>query len=72
MWRLNNRLLSASVELSDGSVVDLEFNDTRAKQVRMFPAAVKTSRAVITVQGVYRGSWFNDNAIAEIEALGYP
>lgn len=71
MFPINNRLKKISIEFSDGSTRKLEFEDKRGKQTITIAPPVKTGKAVITILEVYRGSWFYDNAIAEIEVGGH-
>ena len=71
MFHINNRLKKVEVRFPDGTSRELEFEDTRDKQVKLFDPLVHASSMVIVVREVYRGSWFADNAVGEIEVFGY-
>jgi hypothetical protein len=70
MFPLNNRLKKVGVQFSDGSTRELSFADRRGKQIIIIAPPVKTKEIVLTILEVYKGSWFYDNAIAEIEVEG--
>ena len=72
MFPLNNRLKKANLTFSDGSTKEVEFEDKREPQKITIEPPVKTKEIVITILEVYRGSWFYDNAIAEIQVEGIP
>jgi hypothetical protein len=72
LFPLNNRLKKASLTFSDGSTRDIELEDKREKQTITLAPEVETSKINIKIIDVYRGSWFFDNAIAEIEVGGHP
>ncbi len=71
MFFLNNRLKRCELRFSDGSKRQLTFEDRRDKQSVAIEPPVKTKEIVITILEVFPGSWFYDNAIAEIEVEGY-
>jgi hypothetical protein len=70
MFPINNRLKKAKVTFSDGTEKEFVFEDKREKQTMKVEPPVKARKAEITVLEVYRGSWFFDNAVAEIEVGG--
>ena len=65
------RLKKAEFEFSDGKVIFHEFDDAREMQYFDISPPHVTRNLKITVEEVYRGSWFYDNAIAEVEIWGY-
>jgi hypothetical protein len=71
MFTLNNRLKKAEIAFSDEKVMFKEFEDQRQMQYFELTPPHVTRNLKITVLDVYRGSWFYDNAIAEIEVWGY-
>jgi hypothetical protein len=71
MWRLNNRLKEARFEFSDGTSLTHGFEDVRDMQYFELSPPRRTESIKMTVLEVYRGSWFYDNCIAEIEIWGY-
>ncbi|MFH1436207.1 MAG: discoidin domain-containing protein, partial [Pseudomonadota bacterium] len=71
MWPIHTRLQKVNVEFEGGSSAELELDDARELQTRTFEAPRKTRKMTITVTGVYKGSWFNDNAVAELEVWGF-
>ena len=71
MFPLNNRLKKVEIAFSDGKVLFHEFADEREMQYFDLEPAHLTTSLKITVLEVYRGTWFYDNAIAEVEVWGY-
>ena len=71
MFPLNNRLKKAEIEFSDEKVMFREFEDTREMQYFELSPPHRTRNIKITILEVFRGSWFYDNAIAEIEIWGH-
>jgi hypothetical protein len=72
LWPLNNRLKSAIVEFPDGTKTVLEFEDERGLQFRDVPSPGPVDSLTLKIIECYRGSWFRDNAIPEIEIWGTP
>lgn len=71
MFTLNNRLKKAEIEFSDEKVMFREFEDTRQMQYFDLSPPHRTRHIKITILEVYKGSWFYDNAIAEVEVWGH-
>jgi hypothetical protein len=72
LWPLNNRLKSAIVEFPDGTKTVLEFEDDRGLQFKEVPSPGPVDSFTLKIIECYRGSWFRDNAIPEIEIWGTP
>jgi hypothetical protein len=73
MWPLNNRLKSAVVGFPDGTKVVLDFDDdVRELQFKQIPSPGPVDEFTFKIIDCYRGSWFRDNAIPEIEIWGIP
>jgi hypothetical protein len=68
---LNCRLKEAELIFSSGDTQKIYLDDTRAIQYVAIDPPRKTRLIRITVFDVYRGSWFFDNAIGEVEVWGY-
>ncbi len=71
MWKLNNRIRKVEIEFSDGKVTFKEFADERGLQYFDLSPPHNTETMKMTITDVYRGSWFFDNAVAEVEVWGY-
>jgi hypothetical protein len=71
MFPLNNRLKKAEIEFSDEKVMFREFEDSRGMQYFDLSPPHRTRHIKITILDVYKGSWFYDNAIAEVEIWGH-
>lgn len=71
MFPLNNRLKKVEIAFSDAKVMFREFEDRREMQYFELQPPHRTRNLKITVLEVYRGSWFYDNAVAEIEVWGH-
>jgi hypothetical protein len=71
LFPLNNRLKKASLTFSDGTTREIDLEDKREKQTITLAPEVRTAKIDIKILDVYRGSWFFDNAIAEIEVGGH-
>lgn len=71
MFKLNNRLKKSEIAFSDQKVMFREFEDDRQMQYFDLKPPHRTRSLKISVLEVYKGSWFYDNAIAEIEVWGY-
>lgn len=73
MWPLNNRLKTAVVKFPDGTKVVLDFEeDVREMQFKQIPSPGPVEEFTFKIIDCYRGSWFRDNAIPEIEIWGTP
>jgi hypothetical protein len=70
-YPLNCRLKTAEAIFSTGETVKINLEDTRSLQFINIDPPRKTSWIRLTVYDVYKGSWFFDNAIGEIEVWGY-
>jgi hypothetical protein len=68
---LNCRLKEAELIFSTGDTEKIYLDDTRNIQYVTIDPPRKTRLIRITVFDVYRGSWFFDNAIGEVEVWGY-
>jgi hypothetical protein len=71
MFPLNNRIKKAEIEFSDEKVMFREFEDTRQMQYFELTPPHRTRYIKITILEVYKGSWFYDNAVAEVEVWGH-
>jgi len=71
MFPLNNRLKKAEFQFSDEKVMFREFEDKRGMQYFDLSPPHRTRHLKITILDVYKGSWFYDNAIAEVETWGH-
>ena len=71
MWPIHTRLQKVKVKFEGSPAMEVEFDDVREMQTRTFDAPQKTMQMTITVLGVYRGTWFHDNAVAELEVWGF-
>jgi hypothetical protein len=70
-YPLNCRLKEAELIFSTGNTMKVYLDDTRAIQYITIDPPRETSLIRMTVFDVYKGSWFFDNAIGEIEVWGY-
>jgi hypothetical protein len=71
MFPLNNRLKKAEIEFSDEKVMFRDFEDTRQMQYFELSPPHRTRHIKITILEVFKGSWFYDNAVAEVEVWGH-
>jgi hypothetical protein len=73
LWPLNNRLKTAVAEFPDGTKTVLDFeDDVREMQFKELESPGPVSEFTLKVLECYRGTWFRDNAIPEIEIWGTP
>ena len=70
-YPLNCRLKDAELIFSNGETIKVNLEDKRSIQFVEANPPIKTMWVRLTVYSTYRGSWFNDNSIGEIEAWGY-
>ncbi|MFH1438162.1 MAG: discoidin domain-containing protein, partial [Pseudomonadota bacterium] len=70
-YPLNCRLQEADLIFSNGENIKVNLEDKRSIQFVEADPPIKTMWVRLTVYSTYRGSWFNDNSIGEIEAWGY-
>jgi len=70
LWPLNNRLKTAAIAFPDGTVQTVEFEDVKGMQWKEISSPGPVTGVTLTVVECYRGSWFRDNAIPEIEIWG--
>jgi len=70
-YPLNCRLKEAELIFSTGNTMKIYLDDTRTIQYVTINPPRETSVVRMTVFDVYKGSWFFDNAIGEVEVWGY-
>ena len=70
IFAANNRVRSAKLLFSDGSVQRVEFLDQRGMQYPSF-AGVTTSKLTVVIDAVYPGTKYDDTCIAEVQIWGY-
>jgi len=69
LYKMNNRIENATVELSDGSKLPIHFDDVPAAAVIKLPEAKRCEWFKVTVDSVYKGSKWNDLAVSEFHVL---
>lgn len=69
LYKMNNRVKDATVELSDGTTMPLHFEDVPRGVVIPLPEAKTVTWFKVRVDSVYKGSRWNDLAISEFHPL---
>jgi tetratricopeptide (TPR) repeat protein len=69
LYRMNNRIENAVLQLSDGTEFPIHFEDADKEQSFMLPTPVKVESVKLVVKSIYKGSKWNDLAVSEFHAL---
>ncbi len=69
LYRMNNRIKDAVLELSDGTKFPIHFEDADKEQSFILPAPVTCTSVKLVVKSIYKGSKWNDLAVSEFHAL---
>lgn len=69
LYRMNNRIKDAVLELSDGTKFPISFADADKEQTFMLPTPVTCTSVKLVVKSIYKGSKWNDLAVSEFHAL---
>ncbi len=71
VFSLNNRLRTAELQFSEGTVQEISLDDVKGTQYFDIKPSVAADWVKLTVTGYYPGSKWDDMCISEIELWGY-
>lgn len=69
LYHMNNRMKSATLEFSDGEKLPITFKDDPTEETVLLPTPKKCDWVKLTVNGIYKGTKWNDLAISEVHPL---
>ncbi|MBQ3008627.1 MAG: hypothetical protein IJN77_07525 [Oscillospiraceae bacterium] len=67
LYDVNSRPSELTVTFADGSSIDVALEDIYGQQQIEFAEPVKTQSVIFTIKAVYRGRWYQDTSISELQ-----